>query len=340
MSKVGSTERSMLLAVAVLLAAVGCSSGGEAEAVQSSAAADAHPGGAADHRPLEGRLYFTRTTAGDVQTMFVAIGASERELTEPGDMCCILRASPAHNRILVMPGGDIEPPITGGTINLNGDDFERLPLTDPTLNLVPQAWSPDATRIAFEGWDDADPTRTGIYTARASDGGDLVRVTDRPGAPHDVPLDFSPDGTQLVFYRSMHGDPDPHTDGSLWVVNVDGSDAHQITTDASRPADWARWSPDGRRILFAAERLSEAGPIWTVSPAGTDLTTLFEDPDGGFALAPDWSPSGKEIVFAMGDSNDEFEHQPNSIYVMDETGADLRLVNDSQDFKRQFDWVR
>ena len=92
-------------------------------------------------------------------------------------------------------------------------------------------------------------------------------------------------------------------------------------------------------MLFRS-RLSEAGPIWTVSPAGTDLTTLFEDPDGGFALAPDWSPSGKEIVFAMGDSNDEFEHQPNSIYVMDETGADLRLVNDSQDFKRQFDWVR
>lgn len=272
--------------------------------------------------------------------MFVAIGASERQLTEPGEVCCILRASPAHNRILVMPGGDIEPPITGGTVNLNGNDFERLPLTDPTLNLVPQAWSPDGSRIAFEGWDDADPARTGIYTARASDGGDLVRVTNRPGAQHDVPLDFSPDGTQLVYYQSMHSDPDPHTDGSLWVVNVDGSDAHPITTDASRPADWARWSPDGERILFASERLSETGPIWTVSPTGTELTKLFEDPEGGFALAPDWSPSGEEIVFALGMSNDEFLHLPNSIYVMSDTGADVRLINDSQDFKRQLDWVR
>lgn len=328
------------LALVVLGSTASCSPGGNASAVPSSPAAYGQTGAAAIQRPLDGRLYFTRTDDGDVQAVFVAIGASERRLTSRGEVCCILRASPGHDRLLVMPGGDIEPPITGGTVNLNGGDFERIPLTDPTLNLVPQAWSPDGSRIAFEGWDDADPSRTGIYTARASDGGDLVRVTNRPGSLHDVPLDFSPDGTQLVFYHSAHPDPDPHTDGSLWVVNVDGSDAHPITTEASPPADWARWSPDGGRILFASERLSETGPIWTVSPAGTELTTVFEDPDGGFALVPDWSPDGAEIVFALGPSNDEFTHQPNAIYVISADGDDVRLVDDSPDFKRQLEWVR
>src|SRR5215210_7458512 len=131
--------------------------------------------------PIHGRLFFTRTTGADVQTVFVASGGHERQLTQPGEVCCILRVAPRRGRILVMPGGEIEPPITGGTVNMSGADFSRLALTDPTLNLVPDAWSPDGSRIAFEGWDDADPDRTGIYTAHASDGSDLTRVTTRPG---------------------------------------------------------------------------------------------------------------------------------------------------------------
>jgi Tol biopolymer transport system component len=102
------------------------------------------------------------------------------------------------------------------------------PTTDPTLNLVPQAWSSDGTRIAFEGWDDSDPNRTGIYTARRADGADMKRVTTVTGRAHDMPLDYSPDGQKLVFYRAVRAEPDfpIDTGGSLCVVNVDGSDAH------------------------------------------------------------------------------------------------------------------
>ncbi len=91
---------------------------------------------------IRGQLLFTRTTEGDVQTIYAMSGHRERRLTVPGHFCCLLRVSPDHRRILVMPGGDITPPVTGGTINLNGGHFQRLKLTDPTLNLVPQAWSP------------------------------------------------------------------------------------------------------------------------------------------------------------------------------------------------------
>ena len=290
--------------------------------------------------PIRGHLYFTRTTAGDVQTIYSASGLREKQLTAPGEVCCILRKSPRQGRLLVMPGGDIEPPITGGTLNLNGGRFKRLKLTDPLLNLVPQAWSPDGVRIAFEGWDDTDPDRTGIYTARASDGTDLVRVTKRPGQLHDVPLDYSPDGSQLVFYRSMHADPDPHTDGALWVTNMDGTGAHPITTAATPPADWARWSPDGSRILFANERLSPTGSIWTVSPSGAGLTKLYTDQNGGFAIAPEWSPDGRQIVFALDPSNDEFEHPANKVYVMTAQGTNVTLLIASHDFKRQFEWSK
>lgn len=170
---------------------------------------------------LPGKVLFDQSAEGDVHTIFLLNAGCEKQLTEPGAYG-LGRVSPDHRRILVMPSGDIPPPITGGTIDLEGKHFERLKLTDPTLNLVPGPWSPDGSRIAFEGWDDSDPTRTGVYTAQASDGGDLVRITTRPGLRHDIPLDYSPDGSQLVFYRSVHVDPDPHVGGSLWVVGVDG----------------------------------------------------------------------------------------------------------------------
>jgi len=45
---------------------------------------------------------------------------------------------------------------------------------------------------------------------------------------------------------------------SLWVTDVDGSHAHEITTGAVRPDWWARWSPDGKRILFALDPTNDA----------------------------------------------------------------------------------
>ena len=289
---------------------------------------------------LPGRLLFTKTSQiwGDVQSIFVTSDHHVSRLTAPGAYCCLLRISPDHRKILVMPGGDIPPPVTGGTINLDGTHFARLQLTDPTLNLVPQAWSPDGKRIAFEGWDDSDPARTGVYTARVGDGGGLIRVTTRPGALHDVPLDYSPDGRYLVFYRAVGVDPDPQVGGSLWVVGVNGSGAHQIASASDRPGSWARWSPDGRQILFANERTAPTGAIWTVAPDGSRLAQLFRDDQGRFPIGPVWSPDGSQVLFALDPTNDAFTHPDNGFYVVSADGTGLALVNGSHDFKSQPEW--
>jgi Tol biopolymer transport system component len=288
--------------------------------------------------PVRGHLSFTRTTDNDVQSIYAASGRAERQITPPGAYCCLLRISPDHRRLLTIPGGDIPLPLTGGTIDLNGGHYHRLALTDPTLNLIPQAWSPDGTRIAYEGWDDNTDDRTGVYTARLSDGGGLTRVTTRPGAAHDIPLDYSPDGKQLVFYRSAQDDPDSQVGGSLWVVDVDGTRAHRVAGPSDRPAPWARWSPDGRRILFANERTSPTGALWTVPPRGCPSRRLYSDPGGGFPLDPTWSPDGSHIAFALDPTNDEFTHPANTLYVITAHGAHPRLVNATHDFKRQLEW--
>jgi len=151
---------------------------------------------------LSGRILFERVTGMDDQALYLADpdGSHVRRITDPAQYCCA-RISPDHHRFTVMPGGNGPQPtvVRGGTIHVDGSHFEPLPSPDRHLSLVPQAWSPDGKRIAFEGWDDSDPTRTGVYTARGSDGGNLVRVTTFHGRPHDMPLDYSPDGKRIVF---------------------------------------------------------------------------------------------------------------------------------------------
>lgn len=289
-----------------------------------------------------------------LDTMYIGdASATELEPLFPtGAYGGIFRISPDRTQILTLPGneevGNVTPPpvppdivVQGGLLDIASGRFTIFPQPDPTLTLVPQVFSPDGSRIVCEGWDESDPSRTGLYTARTSDLGGLVRVTNRPGLPHDIPLDISPDGTMIVFYRSPVAEPDP-TDigGSLWVVNVDGTHLTKLDTGDASPWWWARWSPDGSTIVFGSERLKPSGPLWTIKPDGTGLTKVYEDPAGGYVVGPVWSPDGSQIMFALNPHNDWFQHPQNSIYVVDADGSDPRLVIGGAYYKGITEWWR
>src|SRR5207248_1002681 len=76
--------------------------------------------------------------------------------------------------------------ITTATEKSDGSSYRKLPLPEGTINLGPGAWSPDGHYIAFQGWDDSNPARNGMYIGRASDGGDLRRLTTAKTA-QDLP---------------------------------------------------------------------------------------------------------------------------------------------------------
>jgi Tol biopolymer transport system component len=202
---------------------------------------------------------------------------------------------------------------------------------------VPQRWSPDGERIAYEGWDDSDASRAGVYTARYPDGGDLERLTSIDDV-HDIPTDYSPDGSHIVFYRTAPQEP-WDVGGSLWIVDANGGDPVELDLGDLVPSWWARWSPDGSRIAFASARLQNPSAIWTIEPDGTNLTRLFEDEEGRFPITPTWSPDGSQIMFALDPIADEFQHAPNGIYVIDADGTGLTPVLADGTSKRRFQWV-
>jgi len=318
----------VLLVTLVVLALSACGGG------QGDSGADSSAPRATN---LHGKIAFIREGGKYSEvTVFTAAanGTHVRRLSDFGDSP---RFSPDGTKVMMAGPTSDGQRITAGIVHSDGSHLQRIPLRDPTLNLGVGAWAPDGKQMALEGWDDSDPDRNGVYIVGVPDGKGLTRLTKNPD--HDVPMDFSPDGSQIVFLRA-EPDTDPIT-GSLYVVNVNGTGLHRITPPGLDVGGTARWAPNGKEIVFAGSPIEPRGSIRVVQPDGTGLKKVFEDPKGGTAAAPTWSPDGHKIMFALikASALNKAGLQPDKLCVIDEDGKGFAVVLDSPDFKNLPDWV-
>ncbi len=125
--------------------------------------------------------------------------------------------------------------------------------------------------------------------------GQRTQVTRDPGLEYDPAI--SPDG-RLVAYTVPQGR------GTRIVVRqVDGSALVMIARDTPQTQVFPAWAPDNRRLLFLSERGIEVIPA-----LGGATRVLVQAPPGRFnqieqvPLPGAWSPDGREIAYALGDS--------------------------------------
>ena len=167
---------------------------------------------------------------------------------------------------------------SGGTWSVNPDGSDAQPIT---ANAFTPAWSPNHTTIAFSN---TDKPGGSLFTISSS--GTRTQLT--PAGTRDISPTWSPDGTQLAFARDAN---------SIWVMNRNGSNAHQITTSSCINYD-PTWSSDGTHIAFWSSRDqcgSGSFELYVMNSDGTNVRKLGTAKNSG---APAFSPDGATIAYA------------------------------------------
>jgi Tol biopolymer transport system component len=140
----------------------------------------------------------------------------------------------------------------------------------------------------------------GIYLVDAAGTVGLKLSKGQTSARHP---DWSPDGKTVAF--------DSDDDGAMWVVNVDGSNPHQLLTcdqgcfALAHPA----FSPDGTRVAYVRYEPTTGADPNNSPPAASsirvlDLTTMqsikvAEAKQPELVDVPRWDPAGKQLLFAI-----------------------------------------
>jgi len=198
----------------------------------------------------------------------------------------------------------------------DGSDQTRL-TDDADIEREPRL-SPDGTQILFVrvngltgGFPDVPNEVLWVMNTDGTDQHEVfaAALPNKPagtGAPPIVSNDrdpsWSPDGTQIAFYREGIG----ITMSGIMVMNADATDARvvrPISGESSRVSELA-WSPDGTRLAYAYDYVCCGVHVMFVNVDGSPaavaeligprdaVDTQTSDTD------PAWSPDGHQIAFS------------------------------------------
>lgn len=234
--------------------------------------------------------YFTIKSDGtDEQPLFTAEGCGCAHWSADGTLVYTLDAT-GHG---TWSFTTMRPDGTGHTV-----------LDNPVagLNLAPGASSADGRVVAFWGWDDSDPAKSGLYAA-APDLAGLRQVAAVPaGAMAVEPFGVTPDGARIIFFAETGQVGNVTHAGDLYVVEAAGGEPRKLNADGTKAAfvgatpSPGSLSPDGRRLAFAAfDGSSGKGTVYVVDVAGGEPERVTAPAAGIYSVA--WSPAGDLIAF-------------------------------------------
>ncbi len=99
---------------------------------------------------------------------------------------------------------------------------------------------------------------------------------------------YSPDGTRLAFASTRTGTEE------IWIADIDGAHARQMTTMGAALCGSPRWSPDGRTIAFEAV-VDGQSDIYSVDVQTAEVRRITTG--AGDRSNPRWSRDGQSIYF-------------------------------------------
>ncbi len=236
--------------------------------------------------------------------------------------------------VLELPKG-WEPCWTFAQVMGSGHE-SGTPAQAATISTAPQ---PDWSDLHYQGWiaysAKTDAGDWDLFLMRP-DGTDRRRMTSTPEF-NEGGARFSPDGSQLLFYRMPKSEPlDNNSYGTfeLVIARADGANARSYGKDYQ----WASWGPDGRQIACLSSKgidlvdlgsrtvtkhlarhgiveqlvwspdgkrfvgtANGLGPYWNIGVLNPDSDTIQAVSETErYNCTPDWLPDAQRIVYARG----------------------------------------
>jgi len=249
---------------------------------------------------------------------------------------------------------------------INADGTNHRPLRSEVRSFSSPRWSPDGTRIAYVSAAEGSPQ---LYV-RWMDSGQTALLTNLVEPPESIA--WSPDGKSIAFTQFVLADkaplapPPPRPEGANWappvkvidsmvyrvdgagylesgfqhvfIVSAEGGTPWQITNGDFNDDGPLSFTPDGRQLVFSAnrgtdwERDPQNSEVFRVDIATQKLTALTsrQGPD----YSPVVSPDGRKIAYLGFD--DRYQgYQVTRLHVMDIGGGNPRVV--TANFDRDID---
>jgi Tol biopolymer transport system component/imidazolonepropionase-like amidohydrolase len=155
--------------------------------------------------------------------------------------------------------------------------------------------SPDGKTIAFAMLGD-------LYLLPIG-GGMARRITE--GVAYDNQPRFSPDGRRIAFTSDRGGIE------NLWICDLEGKNAIQVSSEKKSTVNGPAWSPDGQYLL-GRKRLTDGSPLGTVElwmwhlkgGEGVQVTKKANQPDAADAV---FSGDGRYIYFSARDARYQYD---------------------------------
>ena len=186
-------------------------------------------------------------------------------------------------------------------------------------------FSPDgkylvATKQELQKKEDDKPRKTPFWKKETyridADGRNPVKLP----IPHtDSVEDWSADGQWFVTCTDRHP---PYGSGyQLYLMKTDGTQERRLTEGGLNV--YARFSPDGKKILYLRQTAKTGNSIWTMDVDGKNAKEIVKEVNLASLNGAFWSPDGKQIAVSL--FNWELDEDGRKFRRADSDTADPRI---------------